>query len=144
VAGAAAQARPPSRLTGRFDVPAVSPELIPKGACVVTDSPSYLLIGNRFTSDKPGRSQMVDPLGTDLALGNGRRPETGASHVPAVIAAWRQAFSTAGWALLTPKNPERIPWNPVLRAFFHERFDLVRHLDGYNLYTREGPGPAAT
>src|SRR5215475_1465548 len=70
VAGAAAQARPPSRLTGRFDVPAVSLQLIPKGACVVTDSPSYLLIGDRFTSDKPGCSQMVDPLGTDLALGN--------------------------------------------------------------------------
>src|SRR5262244_1123782 len=125
VAGAAAQARPPSRLTGRFDVPAVSLQLIPKGACVVTDSPSYLLIGDRFTSDRPGCSQMVDPLGTDLALGNGRRPATGASHVPAVIGAWRQAFSTAGWALLTPKNPQRIPWNPALRTFFRERFELV-------------------
>jgi len=144
VAGAAAQARPPSRLTGRFDVPGVSLQLIPKGACVVTDSPSYLLIGDRFTSDRPGCSQMVDPLGTDLALGNGRRPATGASHVPAVIGAWRQAFSTAGWALLTPKNPQRIPWNPALRTFFRERFELVGHVDGYNLYTRERPGPAAT
>ena len=144
VAGAAAQARPPSRLTGRFDVPAVSLQLIPKGACVVTDSPSYLLIGDRFTSDRPGCSQMVDPLGTDLALGNGRRPATGASHVPAVIGAWRQAFSTAGWALLTPKNPQRIPWNPALRTFFREHFELVGHVDDYNLYTRERPGPAAT
>src|SRR5262249_55544462 len=144
VAGAAAQARPPSRLTGRFDVPAVSLQLIPKGACVVTDSPTYLLIGDRFTSDRPGCSQMVDPLGTDLALGNGRRPPTGARHVPAVLAAWRPPFSTAGSALPAPKITQRIPWNPVLRTFFRERFDIVGHVDDYILYTRERPGPAAT
>ena len=117
--------------------------LIPKGACVLTDSAVYLLIANRFTSDVPGCSQMVDSLGTDLALGDGRRPGSGAGQVPAVSKAWHQAFSTAGWVLLTPKSSVRIPWNPALLAYFHSHFRLVRHMNTYTLYVRDGtrPGP---
>jgi len=138
LAGAAAQAAPPTRWTARFDVPAVTLRLIPRGSCVLTDSAAYLLIANRFTSDVPGCSQMVDGLGTDLALGGGRRPGSGAGRVPAVSAAWHQAFSTAGWVLLTPKASLRIPWNPALLAYFHSHFRLVRHLNTYNLYARDG------
>ena len=138
LAGAAAQAAPPTRWTARFDVPAVTLRLIPRGSCVLTDSAAYLLIANRFTSDVPGCSQMVDGLGTDLALGGGRRPGSGAGRVPAVSAAWHQAFSTAGWVLLTPKASVRIPWNPALLAYFHSHFRLVRHLNTYNLYARDG------
>jgi alpha-1,2-mannosyltransferase len=138
LAGAAAQAAPPTRWTTHFDVPTVTLRLIPRGSCVLTDSAAYLLIGDRFTSDVPGCSQMVDGLGTDLALGGGRRPGSGAGRVPAVSAAWHQAFSTAGWVLLTPKASLRIPWNPALLAYFHSHFRLVRHLNTYNLYARDG------
>jgi hypothetical protein len=86
---------------------------------------------------------MVDSLGTDLALGGGRRPGSGAGRVPAVTAAWRQAFGTAGWVLLTPKNRLRIPWNPLLVGYFHRHFDLVRRPDAYSLYARDGIGPRA-
>jgi hypothetical protein len=78
---------------------------------------------------------MVDSLGTDLALSDGRRPGSGAGRVPAVAAAWRQAFSTAGWVLLSPKSSVRVPWNPALLAYFHSRFKLVRHT-AYDLYRR--------
>jgi hypothetical protein len=81
---------------------------------------------------------MVDGLGTDLALGGGRRPGSGAGRVPAVSAAWRQALSAAGWVLLTPKASLRIPWNPALLAYFHSHFRLVRHMNTYNLYARDG------
>jgi hypothetical protein len=138
LAGAAAQAAPPTRWTARFDVPAVTLRLIPRGSCVLTDSAAYLLIANRFTSDVPGCSQMVDGLGTDLALGGGRRPGSGAGRVPAVSAAWHQALSAAGWVLLTPKAALRIPWNPALLAYFHSHFRLVRHMNTYNLYARDG------
>jgi len=139
--GAAGQVHPPIRWTSRFDIPSVDLRLIAEGSCVLTDSPSYLLIGNRFSSDVPGCSQMVDSLGTDLALGGGRRPGSGAGRVPAVTAAWRQAFGAAGWVLLTLKNPVRIPWNPLLRGYFQRHFDLVRHRDTYKLYGREAIGP---
>jgi Dolichyl-phosphate-mannose-protein mannosyltransferase len=141
LAGAAAQAAPPSRSMARFDVPSVTLRLIPKGSCVLTDSAAYLLIADRFTSDVPGCSQMVDSLGTDLALGDGRRPGSGAGRVPAVSQAWHQAFSTAGWVLLTPKSSVRIPWNPALLAYFHSHFHLVRHMNTYTLYARDGSGP---
>ncbi len=143
LAGAAAQAAPPTHATARFDVPAVTLRLIPRGACVLTDSAAYLLIADRFTSDVPGCSQMVDSLGTDLALGDGRRPGSGAGQVPAVSAAWRQAFSAAGWVLLTPKSSVRIPWNPALLAYFHSHFRLARHMNTYTLYVRDGTKPRA-
>jgi hypothetical protein len=143
LAGAAAQAAPPTRSTARFGVPAVMLRLIPRGACVLTDSAAYLLIADRFTSDVPGCSQMVDSLGTDLALGDGRRPGSGAGQVPAVSEAWHQAFSTAGWVLLTPKSSVRIPWNPALLAYFHSHFHLARHMNTYTLYVRDGTRPAA-
>ena len=138
---AAAQAAPPTRWTGRFDVPTVTLRLIPKGACVLTDSAVYLLIADRFTSDVPGCPQMVDSLGTDLALGDGRRPGSGAGQIPAVAAAWHQAFAAAGWVLLTPKAPVRIPWNPALLAYFRSHFRLARHMNSYNLYARDATGP---
>src|SRR6185312_130520 len=137
LAGAAAQ----SRSMARFDVPSVTLRLIPKGSCVLTDSAAYLLIADRFTSDVPGCSQMVDSLGTDLALGDGRRPGSGAGRVPAVSQPWHQAFSTAGWVLLTPKSSVRIPWNPALLAYFDSHFHVVRHMNTYTLYARDGSGP---
>jgi hypothetical protein len=138
LAGAGAQAGTPTHSTARFGAPAVTLRLIPRGACVITDSAAYLLIADRFTSDVPGCSQMVDSLGTDLALGDGRRPQSGAGRVPAVSQAWHQAFSTAGWVLLTPKSNLRIPWNPALLAYFHSHFRLARHMNTYNLYVRDG------
>jgi len=80
----------------------------------------------------------LDGLGPDLALGGGRRPGSGAGRVPAVSAAWHQALSAAGWVLLTPKAALRIPWNPALLAYFHSHFRLVRHMNTYNLYARDG------
>jgi hypothetical protein len=105
---------------------------------VLTDSAVYLLVADRFTSDVPGCSQMVDSLGTDLALGDGRRPGSGAGQVPAVSQAWQQAFSNAGWVLLTPKSSVRIPWNPALLAYFHSHFRLAGHANNSTLYVRRG------
>jgi dolichyl-phosphate-mannose-protein mannosyltransferase len=137
LAGAAAQA-PPTHSMARFDTPAVSLRMVPKGSCVLTDSAVYLLIADRFTSAVPGCSQMVDSLGTDLALGDGRRPGSGAGRVPAVSAAWHQAFSTAEWVLLTSKSSVRIPWNPALLAYFHSNFRLAGHANNSTLYVRRG------
>jgi hypothetical protein len=137
LAGAAAQA-PPTHSMARFDTPAVSLRMVPKGSCVLTDSAVYLLIADRFTSAVPGCSQMVDSLGTDLALGDGRRPGSGAGRVPAVSAAWHQAFSTAEWVLLTSKSSVRIPWNPALLAYFHGNFRLAGHANNSTLYVRRG------
>ena len=113
--------------------------IVPAGACVLTDQESYLIIANRATSSVPGCSQMIDTLGTDLALSGGLRPSTGAGNDPAVVAVWRGAFSHAQYVWLTYQNSARVPWNHELRAYFRASFVRVLRDDrGDALYRRIG------
>jgi hypothetical protein len=96
--------------------------LIPPGACVATDQVSYTIGINRFVSAVPGCSLMIDGVGTDYALSNGRNGQTGAGSSPAVAAAWLAEFRAAGYAWLTSEQTRRIPWTPALTAYFHSHF----------------------
>jgi alpha-1,2-mannosyltransferase len=112
-------------------------QVIPPGACVLSDQTSYLLVANRFTSNVPGCSQMVDSVGTDLAYSGGLRSTTGAGKVPAVAALWRTAFDHAQWVMLSYQNRLRVAWNPSLLAYFHQHFTLVQQdTRGDALYKR--------
>jgi hypothetical protein len=95
---------------------------IPPGACVVTDQVSYTIGINRFVSDVPGCSSMVDGVGSDYALSNGHNGLTGAGETPAVENLWLSAFRAAQYAWLTSDNSRRIPWTPRLRAYFLSHF----------------------
>jgi len=70
----------------------------------------------------PGCSLMIDGLGTDYALSNGRNPQTDAGSSPAVEAAWMSAFRAAKYAWLTNVSYRRIPWTPQLKAYFNSHF----------------------
>jgi alpha-1,2-mannosyltransferase len=112
--------------------------VIPPGACVLTDQASLLIGADRFTSDVPGCSLMVDATGTDFVLGQGRNGLT-AGRVPAVAAAWRQAFGAAQYVWLTPDNAVRIAWTPALRAYFRHQFvPLSGPWAPLSLYVRHG------
>jgi hypothetical protein len=111
--------------------------LIPPGACVATDQVSFTIAIDRFVSTVPGCSLMIDGVGTDYALSNGRNGQTGAGSSPAVEAAWMSAFRAAKYAWLTSEAYRRIPWTPQLRAYFDSHFTLL--LKGDNpLYIRRG------
>jgi alpha-1,2-mannosyltransferase len=113
-------------------------QVIPPGACVLTDQASLLIAADRFSSGVPGCSLMVDGTGTDFVLGHGRNGFT-AGRVPAVAAVWRQAFGTAQYALLTPVNTRRIAWTPALRSYFALHFVLVHGAwQPLSLYIRKG------
>jgi len=140
IAGAVAQAPTGQLSSTRRNSPAAVARLVPPGACVATDQASFLLLANRFTSNVPGCSQMVDGLGTDLALSGGRRPGTGAGRIPAVRAAWHHAFSEASYVLLSGKNRLRIPWTPRLAHYFSQNFARVLRAYGFTLYKRTAPG----
>ena len=60
--------------------------IVPPGACVLSDQASFLIAADRFYSDAPGCSQLVDAIGTDYALGHGRDASSGAARFPAVDA----------------------------------------------------------
>jgi alpha-1,2-mannosyltransferase len=135
-------------LQGRFEstvprvigpIPARIDAIIPPGACVVTDQVSVTLAANRFVSNVPSCPQMVDSLGTTLALSNGLKPQTGAGNVPKVATFWSQTFSHAQYLILTATNTRRIAWTPALVAYLNQDFTQVyRSPRKLLVYVRKG------
>jgi alpha-1,2-mannosyltransferase len=120
-------------------IPATIERDIPPGACVLTDQVSVTLAANRFVSDVPGCPLMIDSLGTDLALSNGLKPQTGAGYVPKVAAFWNQTFSHAQYVILTATNGRRIAWTPALEAYLNDHFvQVYRSPRKLLLYVRKG------
>jgi alpha-1,2-mannosyltransferase len=120
-------------------IPATIERVIQPGACVLTDQVSVTLAADRFVSNVPGCPLMIDSLGTDLALSNGLKPQTGAGLVPKVRTFWNEAFSHAQYVILTSTNRRRIAWNVPLLAYLNDHFDQVyRSPRKLLLYVRKG------
>ena len=117
-------------------------QIVPAGACVLTDQVSFLVMANRFNFSSPGCSSMIDGLGTDLALSGGLKPSTGAGKIPAVTAIWRDVLTHAQYLWLTTRAHRRIPWTPSLRAYVRDHFvQVMKDSRGDALYARRGmPG----
>jgi hypothetical protein len=96
--------------------------LVPPGACVATDQASFTIAIDRFVSTVPQCSLMIDGMGINYALSNGRNPQTGAGGSAAVQTAWMSAFRAAKYAWLTTEAYRRIPWTPRLAAYFDSHF----------------------
>jgi hypothetical protein len=110
--------------------------VVPSGACMVTDDASVTIMANRFVSDVPGCPLLVDSIGTDYGLADGRDPQTGAAKFPALVAVWHNEFAHAQYVWLSGREAHRMPWTPALMAFFHAHFTpVVTYLDG-TLYRR--------
>jgi alpha-1,2-mannosyltransferase len=112
------------------DDPSAAPPAIPSGACVLTDQVSFTIAAGRFTSSVPGCPQLVDGVGTDLALSQGHNGVSGAAHNPAVRAVWNSAFHKAQYVWLSnglfdKTVARRIAWTPALRAYFAAHFQRV-------------------
>src|ERR1019366_4516802 len=105
---------------------------IPTGACVLSDNPTFTIAANRFLSDRGDCSPLIDPIGTDYALSNGRNGLTGAGRYRAVQDAWLHALTHAQYVWLScgpPAAPacnqytnRRIPWTPAILAYFSAHF----------------------
>ena len=120
-------------------IPATIDQMIPSGACVLTDQVSVTLAANRFVSTDPNCPKVIDSLGTTLALSHGLKPQTGAAKVAAVSTFWGQAFSKAQYVLLTSTTHRRIAWGPRLNAYFATHFHLVYYSPRkLQLYVRNG------
>jgi hypothetical protein len=101
--------------------------LIPPGSCVATDQVSYTIAINRFVAIAPGCSLMVDGVGSDYALSNGRNGLTRAGSTPAVEVLWMSALRGAHYVWLTGQADRRIPWTPRLLVYFHDHFVALTH-----------------
>ena len=123
-------------LTG--DVVSEARNVIPPGACVLTDQASYAIAANRFVSSVPGCVPIVDGVGTDYSLSRGRNAATGAQRVPAVRALWLNALRHAQYVWVSPQSFRRIPWTArPIAVYFDQHFEPAR--DGpFGLYVRSG------
>jgi len=120
-------------------IPVAINRLIPPGACVLTDTVAVTLAADRFESDDPRCPQIVDGVGTTLALSYGLKPRTGAGNVPTVNAVWNQAFGHAQYVLLTPSSDRRIPWTTDLDDYLANHFTRIyKSHRGLIVYERNG------
>jgi hypothetical protein len=111
--------------------------VIPAGACVLADEVSYLVVADRFISDKPGCPAIDDGTGVNFALSGGMSTATGAGQVPAVAAVWQSAFARAQFIWLSQQSARRIPWTPAIARHFHAHFARVPGLGpGVVVYRR--------
>ena len=97
--------------------------VIPPGACVLADQASYAIAANRFGSSRPGCVPMVDGVGSDYSLSQGRNAASGAQRVPAVRALWLSALRGAQYVWLSPLSYKRIPWTARdITVYFDQHF----------------------
>jgi hypothetical protein len=105
--------------------------VIPKGACVVTDEPSFTIIADRFVADSGKCPAMVDSYGEWLAADRKHPPPSSGPYDPGLVNAWRSWFSAADYVVLTSQF--RIPWTPELRSWFGDHFEAVS-FEGARVY----------
>ncbi|HXL92607.1 MAG TPA: hypothetical protein VN969_27040 [Streptosporangiaceae bacterium] len=100
-------------------------DLIPPGACVVSDQVSLLISANRFTASKPGCPVVIDALATTLILTHGTSIQGGANSDHAAVAQWRKILDSAQYVWLSPNHWRRIPWPPYEARWFREHFKQI-------------------
>jgi hypothetical protein len=93
-------------------------EVIPPGACVITDQVSDLMSVDRF-SNPPGCPDVIDALADTLVLSNGVSMQAGAGGLPTVVTGWESILGNAQYVLLSPESEVRIPTD---YAWFQENF----------------------
>jgi alpha-1,2-mannosyltransferase len=111
-------------------------QLIPPGACVVTDYMPVTISGDRYISNDPSCPVIVDPFGVDLTLDNANTPVSPGPPTAAVVNFWRTAFERAEFIVLTPTAYARIPLVPSLKEYFHTNFTSVGTRD-VTVYERD-------
>jgi hypothetical protein len=130
------------------DPAAAADARIPVGACVLTDVSSFTIVADRFFSTHRSCPQMIDSIGTDYALGDGRNVLVGAARSAAVRRAWLSAFERAQFVWLNCVPVEsvacaaatgrRIPWTPAISAYFRSHFRVESGQPQF-LFVRDHP-----
>jgi hypothetical protein len=102
---------------------------------VLSDTGPPLIMMNRLIPAQRGCPILMDPMGADLALSHGLKPDTGAARSPAVESMWWHAFEHAQYVLLKCTPFPRVAWTPLLRTYFSRHFMPI-----LNQAAARGPG----
>jgi alpha-1,2-mannosyltransferase len=113
-------------------------QVIPRGACVVTDDPMILVNANRFVAAEPGCPKVVDEYGMWLTDNNQTPPPAEPPFPAAFTAKWRGFFERADYVTLSVPFSNYIPWTPELAAWFETNYTLELSLPRTYVYRRVG------
>ena len=116
--------------------------LIAPGRCLVTDEVSLAIAAGRFSAGLAGCPDVLDSLAVTLVASDGISVQGGAASLARVTAAWKAILSRARYAWLSGASTRRIPWTPVLRAWFARTFQPLQPPPGRTsegqVYLRRG------
>ena len=112
---------------------------VPKGRCVLEDSPTLALVADRFSPGTASCPTVVDAYGQWLALDATHPPPNVSGVSSAVPAAWQGWLARADYLVAVSPRSSYIPWTDALVAWFSTHYHLVAGSPGLYVYTRTGP-----
>ena len=113
--------------------PTLRPKLasvIPPGACVVSDTPTLLLVANRFTPTDSGCPAQIDTFGSYLAEDNGATPYLANSYPVPFEEQWFSELEAADYIVMQVPFTDYFPWARVSITWFKENYRLVAQFSG--------------
>jgi alpha-1,2-mannosyltransferase len=110
---------------------------IPVGACVVTDMPTLLVVGDR-TSPTSGCPAVNDPFGLWLTRNDGLPPTSPPPYDPTFRAQWMRWFQQAEYVVLSIPWSNYIPWDDRMRSAFDAEYRLIAQAERAFVYQRIG------
>src|SRR5205085_225659 len=113
-------------------------QVIPAGACVVTEDPMILVNANRVVAAEPGCPKTVDPYGMWLTDNDAKPPPAQPPFPAEFTAKWRAWFERADYAALSVPFSNYIPWTPELVSWFNANYTLELTLPRTYVYRRVG------
>jgi alpha-1,2-mannosyltransferase len=132
-------------LSNAIDNAALIDQLVPRGACAVSDDASLLVTAGRFDAATPGCPTVVDPFGLWLVDDHGVDPrQPHRPPPPAFVAKWARWFGQAQYAVLLDPFADFIPWTPALEAAFRSSYRLLSGAPYTYVYVRVRPFRYAT
>jgi hypothetical protein len=118
------QLRAESKLSGVRVAPTAD-QLIPPGACVLTNGVAYTVAANRFFATNPDCPQIVDSFGTLFAMTDGGSVNAPLPALNPVRAVWQSSLEHATYVWITDDTTNQIPWDARLLSYFRAHFRLV-------------------
>ena len=111
-------------------------QLVPAGACVVTDDPVLLIDANRFVAKRSDCPQVVDPFGLWLSDADGTLPHVGGPFPQAFVDEWSGWLYQADYVVLSVPGSSYLPFSPGLLEQFGNTYKQIGQVDHAYVYQR--------
>lgn len=110
---------------------------VPAGACVVSDDPVLLIVGNRLGASHGDCPRLVDPFGLWLTEDAGARPYLGGPFPQAFVDKWSGWLDQADYVVLSVPGSSYLPFSAELVDQFTSTYQLVGEGEHAYIYARQ-------